>query len=333
MQMQNRLFHIFNQHRFVLIFLISMFLSCSKSEDLFFKEVGSLLWINGQYEDSAIKNAVQNTLENSSIIIAQIHWNPHDSSFFDNAAWYFSLAKDHGKSFMIAIDWQKLDRSGTNGGWTFENEATANLFKKDMIRLLNAYNPDYFNLGVEVNYYALTSSDGFRAFASVFRELKKELKNYKPELKVGLSYQLELLYGHHNGWNVTNSLTTLDNFLGDIDYIGISTYPNMVSEKKQSDVLFSTTYLDSVSTKYTLPIGISETAVSSKLYNEEQRQSYVKTIFQKASDLNLKFVIWSSMIDGNGDNVWTDKIGLLSNDGKPKNEFSLWKKESTKFYK
>lgn len=332
--MQNRLTPMFNQRRYLILsLLISMVFSCSKSEDLYFKEGGSLLWINGQHEDTAIKNAVQHTLENSSIIIAQIQWSPQDSSFFDNAAWYFSLAKEHGKSFMIAIDWQKVDRSGTNGGWSFENEETAKLFKKDMLRLLDAYNPAYMNLGVEVNYYALTSSEGFRAFASVFRELKWELKQLKPELKVGLSYQLELLYGHHDGWNETKTLTTLDNLLGDIDYLGISTYPNMVSEKKQSDVLFSTTYLDSISKQYSLPIGISETAVGSKLYNEEQRKTYVKTIFQKARDLNLNFVIWGSMIDGDKDNVWTDKIGLLTKDGQPKKEFSLWQKENINFYK
>jgi len=332
--MQNRLFQIFNQHRFViLILLISIVFSCSKSENFYFKEGGSLLWINEQHEDIAIKSAVKYTLENSSIIIAQLHWSPQDSSFFDNAAWYFSLAKDHGKSFMIAIDWQKVDRLGTNGGWSFEDEATSKLFKEDMIRLLNAYNPDYFNLGVEVNYYALTSSLGFRAFASVFRELKSELKQLKPDVKVGLSYQLELLYGHHNGWNETNTLATLDNLLGDIDYLGISTYPNMVSEQNQSDMLFSITYLDSLTTKYSLQIGISETAVSSKLYNEDQRKTYIKTVFQKASDLNLIFVIWGSMIDANTDNLWSDKTGLLNKDGKPKNEFSFWQKENLNFYK
>lgn len=332
--MQNRLFPIFNQHSVVILILsISIVFSCSKSEDWYFKEGGSLLWINEQHEDTAIKNAVQHTLENSSIIIAQVQWSPQDSSFFHNAAWYFSLAKNHGKTFMIAIDWQKVDRSGTNGGCGFEDEATAKLFKKDMIRLLNAYNPDYVNLGVEVNYYALTSPDGFRAFASVFRELKDELKQLKPDVKVGLSYQLELLYGHHSSWNETNSLATLDNLLGDIDYLGISTYPNMVSGQKQSDILFSTTYLDSLITKYSLPIGISETAVSSKLFNEAQRKEYINTIFKKASELNLKFVIWGSMIDGNGDNLWSDKIGLLNKDGKTKNEFSLWKKENLNFYK
>jgi hypothetical protein len=332
--MQNRLFLIYNMRLYVIIILLtSIVYSCSKPDKWYFKEGGSLIWINGQHKDSAVKSAVQHTLENSSLIIAQVNWSPNDSSFFNNTAWYFSLAKAHGKSFMIAIDWQNVDRSGTNDGWSFANEETAKLFKKDMLRLLEAYNPDYMNLGVEVNYYALTSSEGFRAFASIFRETKVELKQIKPELKVGLSYQLELLYGHHSGWNENKTFTTLDNLLGDIDYLGISTYPNMVLGKSVSDVLFSANYLDSLSAKYSLPIGISETAVSSRLYNETQRASYIRSIFQKAKDLNLKFVIWGSMIDDNTDNIWSDKIGLLINNGQPKKEFSLWQNENINFYK
>jgi hypothetical protein len=317
--------------KYLLLFLILS--SCTITNNWYFKEGGTLLWVDNQLEDTAIKSAVKYTLENSSIIIAQIHWSPYDSSFFKNTAWYFSLAKNHGKSFMIAIDWQKVDRSGTDGGWSFADEETAILFKKDVLRLFDMYNPDYMNLGVEVNYYALTSSNGFRTFASVFRELKKELKQLKPELKVGLSYQLELLYGHHHEWNEAKTLKTIDNLLGDLDYLGVSTYPNMVLEQNQSDVLFSTMYLDSLSKRYSLPIGISETAASSMLYSEEQRKAYIKTIFQKAANLNLKFVIWGSMIDAVSDNAWSDKIGLLSKDGQPKNEFSLWQKENRNLYK
>ena len=310
----------------ILIVLISI--SCSKSNKWYFKEGGSLLWINNKHDEIAIKSAVENILENSSIIIAQIAWSPYDSSFFQNSAWYFSLARDHGKNFMIAIDWQNIERSGTRGDWSFANEETSKLFKADMLRLLEAYNPEYINLGVEVNYYALTSPDGFKAFAPVFRKLKNELKQKKPKLKVGLSYQLELLYGHHKEWNETKTLKTLDNLLGDLDYLGISTYPNMVLEQNQSQVLFSTKYIDSLSKNYSLPIGISETAASSKLYNEDQRENYVKTIFQKANDLNLKFVIWASMIDTAEDNVWSDKMGLLNADGHPKNEFNLWQEDN-----
>jgi len=331
--MRIKLFKISAKVTGVLLLIVLVFISCSKPDKWFFKEGGTLLWINSKHSDIAIKSAVKNTLENSSIIIAQIPWSPNDSNFFKNTEWYFSLARDHGKSFMIAIDWQKVDRSGTKGKWSFAKKETAKLFKNDMLRVLDRYNPDYMNLGVEVNYYALISPDDFRAFASVFRELKNELKKRKPELKVGLSYQLELLYGIHTGWNETKTLKTLDNLLGDLDYLGISTFPNLVLGQNQSQVLFSTKYLDTLCKSYSLPIGISETAVSSKLYNEEQRKAYVKTIFQKANDLNLKFVIWGSMIDEVTDNVWSDKMGLLNADGQPKDEFSLWQKENVKICK
>ena len=319
--------------RYFILSSIILFSSCVATDDWYFNDGGSLIFINGPFDDSVIKSTVKHTIENSSIIIAQVPWSPNDSSFFENTAWYFSLAKEHGKKFMIAIDWQNIDRSGTRGDWSFANKETARLFKRDMLRLLHTYNPDLMNLGVEINYYALTSPEGFAAFAKVFREIKEDLKHLKPNLKLGLSYQLELLYGHHNGWNETRTLATLDNLIGDIDYLGVSTYPNMVSEINQSDVLFSMNYLDSLSNKYKLPIGISETAVSSMLFDDKKREIYVYRIFQKARDLNLKFVIWGSMIDASRDSIWLDKIGLLNKEGQPKKEFSLWEKEILNYYK
>ena len=334
MQTQNILFKIFNKRTCLTLCLISsIFLSCSVPNNLHFKEAGTLLWVDSKHKDVAVKSAIQYTLEHSSIIVAQIPWSPNDRSFFKNTAWYFSLAKNHGKNFMIAIDWQESDRTGTKGGWSFADRETAILFKKDMLKLVETYNPDYINLGVEVNYYALTSSNGFKAFASMFRKLKYEIKQLKPEIKIGLSYQLELLYGHHHNWDQSKTFITLENLLGDIDYLGISTYPNMVSVKKQAEVLFSMKYIDSLSNAYSLPIGISETAVSSKLYNKEERKAYVKNIFQKVSELDLKFVIWGSMIDAATDNFWSDKMGLLNADGEPKNEFSFWQNEHIKLHK
>jgi hypothetical protein len=315
----------------ILLLLGCMVYSCTESESWYFKEGGTLLWVDGKHEDRAIKSAIQHTLEHSSIIIAQIPWSPNDSSFFKNTEWFYSLAKDHGKSFMIAIDWQKVDRSGTGGAWGFDDSEYAKMFKKDILRLVEVYSPDYINLGVEVNYYALTSPDGFRAFAAIFRELKMEAQQLNPKLKVGLSYQLELLYGHHKDWNESRTLTTLDNLLGDLDFLGVSTYPN-IANNNQPNVLFSANYLDSLSNTYSIPIGISETAVSSELYDDYQREAYIKCIFKKANDLDLKFVIWGSIIDAVQDNSWSDKIGLLDKEGYPKKEFNIWKNENEKLF-
>lgn len=309
------------------------FISCTSSDNWYFKEGGTLMWLDTRHSDKAVKSAIHQNLEHSSIIVAQIPWSPGDSTYFKNTAWYFSLAKDHGKSFMVNIDWQKIDRSGTGGEWSFTDPNTASHFKKDMLQLVKTYNPAYINLGVEANYYALTSSDGFRAFVSLFRELKKEFKKLNPSLKVGLSYQLELLFGHHEGWNESKTFVTLEVIQSDIDFLGISTYPNIAIDKNWDDVLFSTKYLDSLKLICSVPMGISETAVSSKLYNEDQREAYMKKIFTKAKNLDLKFVIWGSIIDSPQDESWSDKIGLLDKKGYPKPEFVIWARENENFFR
>lgn len=317
----------------VLLLLVVITFSCSSSNTWYFKEGGTLLWVDSRHEDKAIKSAIHYTLEYSSILVAQISWSPNDSSFFKNTAWYCSLARNHGKSFMISIDWQKTNRSGTLGSWSFADDSISALFKKDMLRLIETYNPEYINLGVEANYYALTSQEGFRSFVSVFRELKEKFKQLDSNLKVGLSYQLELLYGNHKDWNQSETLSAVDVIQGDIDFLGISTYPNMVYNKKQSNILFSLNYLDSLSKAYFIPLGISETAVSSSLYKDKEREVYVRTLFEKANNLDFKFVIWGSIIDAAQNSTWSDKIGLLDMKGNPKKEFDIWKMENDSFYK
>ena len=95
-----------NPFKFIIIFLTVMLVSCNnKSDDLIFKEVGTLLWVNEAMSDSLVKLAVKETLENSSLIIGQISWSPSDISFTKNAEWYHSLAMESGKSFMLNIDW------------------------------------------------------------------------------------------------------------------------------------------------------------------------------------------------------------------------------------
>lgn len=334
MQILSRIFERSSwQFYIVIIFFLGNVILCTRPTNIwYFKEGGSLLWVNEKHKDQAIKNAVKHTLENSSIIVAQVPWSPKDSSFFNNTAWYFSLAKDHGKSFMINIDWQVSDRSGTNGDWSFEDPKIANLYKKDMVRLVKTYNPNYINLGVEANYYALNSVDGFRAFVKVFRELKDDLNELNPKLKIGLSYQLELLYGCHKDWNEIETLATLDVIHGDIDFLGISTYPNMAING-QENVLSSINYLDSLVQRYSIPMGISETAVSSSLYDDSQRADYINAIFKKANYLDLKFVIWGSMIDSPHINTNLDNFGLLDVRGNPKKEFEIWESKNQKLFK
>jgi hypothetical protein len=289
------------------------------------KEIGSLLWVNSSMEDSSIKIAVQNTLENSTMIIAQITWSPSDTIFFQNVLWYSNLAKESGKKLMINIDWQKEDRSGTIGNWSFCNDEVKNQFINDAVKIVNEYSPDYLTLGVEVNYYAHTDPKGYVAFVQTYNTLKNQLKQINSRIQIGLSFQLELLFNVHKDWQSTRSLGPLEALNKNLDYIGISTYPDMYKNGSSVNVN-SLQYLDTLKKKYIQPIGISETGISSLHNTEEYRNKYIHEIFEKVNSLDLKFIVWGSIIDHNLSQEWNQNIGLIAIDGKPKNDFYEWRK-------
>lgn len=311
----------------LLIFFAVFLISCENQSTLYLKEYGTLLWINSSHSEAAIKEAVGKTLENASIITAQVSWRPEDSTHFHNASWYFSLAKDHGKSLMISVDWQENERQGTRGGWRFTDKEVQYAFNKDMIQLVKNYNPNYLNLGVEVNYYALTNPSDFKVFVHFYNDLKKSLKELAPNLKIGLSYQLELLWGVHSKWSNKKTLETLNAVVENLDFLGVSTYPD-VNKNSRIDIGSSLNFLDSLSLTYNVPIGIAETGVSSSNYIESAREEYIDLLYNKASALDFSFLIWGAMLDPSLGLSWKDSIGLMTTDGQQKVELDLWIKKN-----
>lgn len=317
----------------IFISLITVLTSCrNNSENWLFKEAGTLLWVDNSMLDTVIKKAVKETLENSSVIIAQSSWSPSDTSFVNNIKWYHLLAKQGGKAFMLNIDWLENNRSNTRGGWSFENKEIKNKFIKDIKQLVQLYNPNYLTLGVEVNYYALTNPVGYKEFISVFNELKKELKKDNSDMKIGLSFQLELLYGIHTDWKQNKSLESLNAIVENLDYIGISTYPDVLVPK-MNNYIYSINYLDTLSNNYKKPIGITETGISSLKYSDIERSKYIKAIYEMGEKIDLKFLIWGSIIDNSMQGNWKDNLGLIYSDGKVKPEFEQWKNLNFKILK
>jgi hypothetical protein len=293
------------------------------------REVGALLWIKSNHVDQAKKKAIHEILESNSIIVAQISWNPDKDNIFKNTAGYFELAKAYHKNFMINIDFLENDRTDTRGGWRFASLETRSLFKKTIIELVERYPPEYLTLGIEVNYYALTHPKDYVEFVKIYNELKACLHEVRPSLQVGLSFQLELMFGVHRDWEKVKTLQPLDAVVQNLDYLGISTYPDIL--EYGYSYLRSLHYLDEINQKYNLPFGLLETGISSDNFDDNKRFIYMKKILQKFNSLNMKFLIWGSIIDPpEASYDFNNKYGLMFSNGTPKAEFSLWKDEMTK---
>ena len=283
------------------------------------REIGSLLWVNSSMSDTAIKIAVQKNLENSTLIIAQISWSPIDSTFFQNVKWYAQLAKESGKKLMLNIDWQNENRSSSSGNWSFEDIEVKKKFMNDVRNLVAEYSPNFLTLGVEVNYYALKNPKGYASFVQTFNEIKKQINQIKPNTQIGISFQLELLFGIHKDWQPNISLGPLEAINSNLDYIGISTYPDVCILEN------SLSYIDTLKKKFPQPLGITETGMSSNHNNESSRIKYITYLSDKIKSTDLKFVIWGSIIDHVSSPEWQHNLGLIEIQGHPKSEFETWK--------
>jgi len=293
------------------------------------REIGALLWISSNHIEQAKEKAIHETVESASIIVAQVAWEPTKNSISEDTAWYFELAKAHHKKFMINIDFLENDRTDTRGGWKFANSETKSLFESNIIELVEKYPPEYLTIGTEVNYYALTHPEDYKEFVKFYNGLKACLHEAMPSLQIGISFQLELMFGIHRGWEEVETLQPLDAIVENLDYLGIATYPDVL--EYGHSYLRSLDYLDEIKQRYNLPFGLLETGISSINFDNNKRFIYLETIFQKFNNLNMKFLIWGSIIDApKPSNDFINKFGLLYSNGTPKAEFRLWKDEMSK---
>jgi len=300
---------------FIFIFLLG---SCSNERKPM--EFGTLLWVDKCMPDSLVRRAVKDCYDNTTMIVCQISWAPNDTSFLKNVEWYRNLATEGNKTFMLNIDWQNLNRTGSNGGWNFGKDSADLIFYNDVVQLADTYKPKYIALGVEVNYYALTNPDGFKSFVGTFNKLKATLKSKDKDMRIGVT--LELLFGTHRGWSLTKCTEPLTSLQENLDFIGISTYPDVF--KPNSEWNRSTDYLDSLELLTHKPIGITETGVSSRVFSNSERIYYVKSVINKAREKEFDFLVWGSLIDCQPKSDWRSAIGLIDIYGNYKDEFEVW---------
>ena len=137
-------------------------------------EMGLIYWpplaIKNQQE--IITTGIDRTINYSDILVAQVPWSATDSNIAKNSQWIARIAKKHRRRLIIALDWlepaRKSLRDKKKSYWSFTDSEISQLFISTVLKAARTHNPNYFLLGVEVNYLALNSSKKFRAFLTIF---------------------------------------------------------------------------------------------------------------------------------------------------------------------
>lgn len=287
-------------------------------------QMGAIYWTPPQAVDSVVRKGVKHILDNSDILTAQIPWEPADTSFINRVKWIADLAHDHGRGLIINLDWLADNRKGIRGaGWCFAEPATQQKFTKTVIDICNQYQPNYLNLGVESNFYALTDSSDFKAFLRVYHSTKQLVNERFPSIKVSVSMQLELLMGNHTSWSKTATMDVFNAFNNDFDIIALSTYPH--SNTREFDNFKTLTKLLQQTKK---PFGIFETSVPTSLYSEQKQDAYLTELLAYLQQSRqCKVLIWTSIADTQpraAKQPWIHYLGLYQSDFTPKQAASEW---------
>jgi hypothetical protein len=181
--------------------------------------------------------------------------------------------------------------------------------------LIDSFQPDYVNYGVESNVATFPSSD-FIAYKDFISQVYPLLKNKYPNLPFFISFIVD---ESNQGFLNANQLVPYT------DYIGLSAYPYVTVSSSATGntnpALFPTNYFEKFITMSNKPFAFAETGyiaenliIPSYSLNKQGNEAWQKAYLEKILDLcknrNAKFLIWFCSKDYDAGITTIQSLGL-----------------------
>jgi hypothetical protein len=181
--------------------------------------------------------------------------------------------------------------------------------------LIDSFQPDYVNYGVESNVLTFPTSD-FVAYKDFLSQVYPILKNKYPNLPFFISFIVD---ESNEGFSNATQL------LPYTDYIGLSAYPYVTVSSSASGntnpALFPANYFEKFITMTNKPFAFAETGYIAenllipsyslnKQGNQEWQKAYLEKICQLGNQYNAKFIIWFCSKDYDAGITTIQSLGL-----------------------
>lgn len=215
---------------------------------------------------------------------------------------------DTGTGQPLTAPWSTLDFDSTDVQNAYINFATD---------LINRFNPDYFNFGIEASELALNNPTRFTKFVTFASVVSSALKTSFPNLKLMISVALKSP-GSVEAATINADLPALVQY---VDVVGASVYPYIFFQhaNKGDPANLPSNWLSQLQDiAGGKPIAVAETGwIAERLlipfYSVDvpatpaNQDAYVQELFTQAQTLNAKFVIWFAIVDY--DALWSGALG------------------------
>lgn len=233
-------------------------------------------------------------------------------------------------------------------GAKFNNLYVMRAYTNYVRRVIQAFNPSYVNIGIEISEMALEHAEEWPAYEALFHHVRAQLRTYHPAVKVGIELVLQSLMHPPIGALVKSTVEASD-------YIGISFYPYSSEYGVALGVpplpagdqqwLGPLNWLRTYTTK---PIAICETGYTTKdivipagpinlgFYGDEAKQeAYLRDLITIAKRDRYLFAIWFVPVDyekllvtrsdiaAEWWRIWVN-TGLFNSELQPKPAWSQW---------
>ncbi len=219
------------------------------------------------------------------------------------------------------------DSEPGNNTWT--NQETRADFLAMVTDYVRRYHPQYLFLGNEINSYFLdVTQPEWDAWVSMFREAYLAIKTESPDTTVFTVFQYERLkgLGVKNGWSEPPQLDLIDDFAGNIDAFGFTSYPYFEFETPAG---IPEDYYDEIAARWAGKVIFTEIAWLADpaipyTGSLQEHSDFIPRFFDLTSALDLAYVTYFILHDIDGVAVAFRQTGLRENNGTPRASLAAW---------
>jgi outer membrane protein assembly factor BamB len=172
------------------------------------------------------------------VALINVPWRDNDKDVSSGVLDRVRSANERKVPVALSLSWLSDDRSQlafpSSLQRGFADAQTRQVFLETVERLAARLKPAYFNLGEDVNIYALYQPQDFPYFVQTYVDAYKRIKEVSPQTKVFVSFQYETLLGLKPATEtsfrllrpVTRPQEDVLRFFADrLDFVGISSEP------------------------------------------------------------------------------------------------------------
>jgi len=199
-------------------------------------------------------------------------------------------------------------------GYGFDHEDVETAFLHYARYMIDAFDPDYLLLGVEVNILANKDPAAWPKYVDLHASLYTTLKTDYPSLPMGVSVIAPAFFPQWAGqYDLSTQIQALADLHPYLDFLSFSIHPFMSSLLADS---FPSDYFDELFAFTDLPVSISESSYPSQQWSDgsntfsgtpEKSRRFLRLMLEALHKADGMFLVWFSVADF--DALWSNFMG------------------------